>query len=62
MDFGDIKRRDTPGDRVMSTKYSEYAGSVYSQLHKSVQTEWEHTDKALVAKLLGQFGDPPKEL
>lgn len=62
IDFQKVKAVETPPDRVMTCKYSEYMSSGFSELKKGTEVVWQSGDRDLVAKLLKQHGECPSQV
>ncbi|MGE8451793.1 MAG: hypothetical protein ACN6OP_14445 [Pseudomonadales bacterium] len=60
-DFNRVDR-DPPSDRVLSSRFSEYAGSVHSTIERTSSVTWSCKDSALINALLEKFGQPPEHL
>ncbi len=61
-DFGNVREKEPPSDRVQTYRWSEEFSSLYSRLECGGQVVWESTDKAAVQTLRATFGDPPSRL
>lgn len=57
-----IEFKPDPPDRVLTYRWSEVQTSPYAPMHRSLEKRWEGEEKTLIAKLLAEFGDPPKRL
>lgn len=62
IDFGDPQVKETPTDRVLSFKYREYMGSMYSRTERTCAEIWRGSDETSIAGLLVKFGTAPRRL
>ncbi len=60
LDFQDVVEKEPPIDRVMTCRYTEYMGSAFSRMQKSVDIRWESDNTALKEELLSEYGDCPR--
>ncbi|HNP63706.1 MAG TPA: hypothetical protein PKH39_07180 [Woeseiaceae bacterium] len=54
--------REPPEDRVLTVRYRQFIGSVYSGMKESTETIWESEDKKTIVQLKKQFGEAPQTL
>lgn len=62
VDFGNRTEKEPPTDRVVTYRWLEEQTSPYSQMHRRHEIVWSSDDKAAIANLMKQFGDPPSHL
>jgi hypothetical protein len=58
-DFGRTKK-ETPKDRVLTSRYSEQMSSAFSPIVSSVDEVWRDNDTKRVEQLLKKFGPCPQ--
>ena len=62
IDFGSVRKKKFPPDRVVTCRYHERMSSVFSQIYKYVDEEWRSEDEVAVAGLLEKHGECPETL
>jgi hypothetical protein len=54
--------RDPPPDRVQTAIYREFVSSTFSPMEKSLDIQWEGSNKQKVDNLRKKYGPPPSRL
>src|SRR5262245_81274 len=60
VDFGNLRKKPVPDDRVLTRRRGEVQTSPYSEMHRYIKTTWESDERETIETLLKQYGECPE--